>query len=110
MPMTPSIADLNAADASTNLTQDTTLNTDNTDNSDDSGTNINDVLNSLIGIAPSLLILSRTPQQRLPNVTGNATSPVLKPPITALDSNSIMIMFIILIMVVFGIIVLGRKG
>jgi hypothetical protein len=105
----PNIFDINSADTSTAVTQDTTLSTDNTDNEDAGGssTNLADVLNSLVKVAPSLLVLSRTPTPALPRVTGNASQPVLKPA-NNFQTGDITTLFIILIIAVVAIMILKK--
>lgn len=103
----PNISQVNSADTSNAVTQDTTLTND---SGDDGSTNFSDVLNSLVNVAPSLLLLSKTPQSQLPRVTGGTpNAPTLAQPQMSATQNQIFLFFIILIIAVVAILLL-KKG
>lgn len=108
----PSINDLNSGDTSTNVTTDTTLNTDAAPD-DNGGSSFADVLNNLIATAPSIYLLSRTPQNKLPVIAGGTPQQPKVIPATGinnLSSSNLLVMFIILIIAIIFMAMIFRKG
>ena len=61
----------NLNDVNSQATTDATNTSTTLDNTGDSSISAGDILDDLINVAPSLLLLSRTPQNRLPVANGD---------------------------------------
>ena len=82
------------------------------DPTDESGTSVADVISSAIGAVPGLILLSRTPQNRLPPISGvqnpvtGGTTIVTPKPATPLNINLI---FIVIVLAIVSVMIF-KKG